>query len=205
MAIQSVCNDWTRQSHNSGPISQRVSFSAPCQHAIVSRIVVLLRACCPVAVFRRVAEVVISALDFVFLRRLLAHIFDEGLKTVVPARAYGNPASSVELEFGVFRVIAAASHAEPHQVFWRAGLPMCGGLGRGYIFPQTPAGLRVAASQRVGRDSEEVAAVATTGAHRQPQRRRSDGRGIGDGQSAVDVSVQFGAYSHPHILSFVGA
>lgn len=99
----------------SSPLSKRL-FSAVKRIAFdVSLIVVLLFACSPLAVFRRVAERVV----FAFYRhtiRLFAHIGEERLKRILPTITNGNPSSTIIGERLATRIVTSLFYMFPNAI-----------------------------------------------------------------------------------------
>ncbi len=162
MTIQSVCNNGARQSHDSGPIRQRMSFASKRQHPITRGVVVLLRARRPVAILGGVVSSSIAALNRVRLRGTAIHVSPEASETLTPLRTHTNALAAVVVKLRVLGVLATADHANPNPIFRRVGLAMRAIGLRRFVASDTPARDRLPVPQILRQDRDNGAATAAT-------------------------------------------
>ncbi len=92
------------------------------RHAIVSyqpspsRVPALLRFGGPAAVFRRIAFVVVDAVNRVLLGWGFTHVRQKRLKVIKPSVAHRDASATVVMESGIARVVATSFHAAPSAI-----------------------------------------------------------------------------------------
>ena len=116
---------------NISPVLPRQGYALVGDEDIISAIVLLLLACSPVAIIRRISFVVVSALKGVSIRTL-AHIRDEVFE-FIPARADGDASASITRVFSRLWIAASVSHVGPSSILRGIVLTMYSAM---WIFTQ---------------------------------------------------------------------
>ncbi len=106
---QSVADGVLRYTKASAPLSDRQCFSVVGEVVILSRVAVLLRDCCPTAVFRRIGSIIIDTVHGTSIGTI-AHVSQEVHKGFAPSLADGNPTRPVPLVGFVARGITSRNH-----------------------------------------------------------------------------------------------
>lgn len=98
------------------PFCHPQAFSVPCQETAGSFISCLLFCGRPATVLRRVALVVLDAVNRVMRAWTRAHVFEERLEGIFPARAHRNAATAVVAPAGIIEIIATLDHGSPSSI-----------------------------------------------------------------------------------------
>lgn len=158
--IDSVQDQRLRDSHGPRPLSDGHARAVGFDEEVVALVVRLGAAVSPNAIARRIAPVVVEALNRM-ISRGLPHVGKKGVEGF-PAIAQGDPAPAVVMVRGTLGVCASLLHASPRvvgrAVFQSVSLRLC----ETYISSKATAALLFPFSKRVGRDIDAVAAVADT-------------------------------------------
>lgn len=146
-----------RQSGDLSPLSQWSCRAVALNHAGVALVSRLFAWACPSTVLRKVAFVIVNAINGVGRSWRYTHVSKEGVKAVAPSVAHSYASSAVVHEVGVGGLMAAPNHERPSVVFLGGSttirvtaLPVLQVLDTGHFPVQAPARLGVTASQFVG-------------------------------------------------------
>ncbi len=120
-----------------------IVFKLDCSSSVAA--VLLVRG--PSAVTRLVGAVIVDAVNGVFWRRRLVHVFKKGREGIAPALADSNPTATVAMEGCVFWILATGDHATPDHIFPRVRLTMRGVSGRNPVSANAPAVGRLAVAK----------------------------------------------------------
>ena len=134
-----------------GPIAEVLRSPVMRKQAGTAAVPYLLLSRGPLAIFRRVADVVVDSLKGKTWRAL-THVCEEVFKRVYPAVADGNPPTSVSSVPFVLGVKAPALHVPPRLVcsrsFTHSRVSVGGVVGAGKLTSIAPAGFNEAGDQR---------------------------------------------------------
>ena len=143
-----------RQSGDLSPLSQWSCRAVALNHAGVALVSRLFAWACPSTVLRKVAVVVVNAINGVLRSWGVAHVGKERLKTVEPSATNSDSSTSVSRVVGVCGFVAAPNHERPSVVFLGrptavrvAALPVLQVLDAGHFPMQAPARLSVTGSE----------------------------------------------------------
>lgn len=142
-----------------GPLTQRHRFPAMTQKHRGAPVKGLLAAGRPIAIVGRIVAVVVSTFNRIASIRSWSQVFVKCREIALPFLAYAD--STLVMAYGVFafRIAAALFHRVPDFVFRQIGFPM----GRVITFEaKTPAGAHLPMSESAGKNSDDVAAGAST-------------------------------------------
>ena len=128
----------------------------------VPLIALLLEGCSPSAVFRIIAQAVVSPIQGVFIRGWLTHIFEKSIKTMLPLLANSDAAASIVGIIMMGRVRAARNKTVPNSIYACIGLAMPKGSFAGYFPTQAATRLRGAIFEPSPAHDSFIAAVAPT-------------------------------------------
>jgi hypothetical protein len=127
------------------------------------RIAYLLLARCPDAVLRRIALIVVDALNFKAPGR--PHVGDE-IREVIPSFTDGDTATSISSKMPLFRIHAALTHLRPDRMFSRA-LSAAGCAVFGHHIGTQASATPSVASRQIPRKDDRFSATRTSAAPRQ--------------------------------------
>lgn len=201
MTIQTIRYDSARDTKETAPFGRCVGLAAPSNVSIVTRVVTLFLSSGPVAIVRRVSDIVVSTFKLVTGARAWSHIGKECLKAFAPTWTYGNTPAAVVMVAGVICVFAASNHAESNTVFRGTRFSMSSGLFCRNLTPEASTGLGVSRPQGIGQNGQNIAARTDASAYGSLSFARSCGGRIGDRESPEDTTIQALAYAaHSNIL-----
>lgn len=176
-----------------GPLADRVRPAIEGQVMVPPRVVVLIGACRPSTIVRRIRTVVINAVERVVRRGTRTHVANKG-RELVPRLADDDPARPIVGEVLHPGIMATAFHSLPHAVFFRARAAMRSGAAAFLFSVQAAATPRPCATQRGSSDGRQLPALATT---TPVQLIVSNRRSAKHGQSSHDATSHvLGGSSH---------
>lgn len=114
--FQSLVNKTSVNAKTGTPLLDIKGLAPKSYHFIAAPIVGLLCFSSPFAVIRRVAFIVVNAVNGVLFRRLLANVQDEKFKRVLPSLTNLNAAFPVAFIRRVQRVVASLKHSIPRSI-----------------------------------------------------------------------------------------
>ena len=152
------------------PLGSRQRFAIKCIVLYIPTIVVLLLSGSPITITRRITQIIISAVNRIFLRWSRSHISQEVLKTVVPqpSLTYFYATVTIASIFnGFIIVIATSNNTAPYPIFWyivtfRTTMPMRSMKIAAKLNANAAAGLGVMSTQIIRGCDNNIAAITLT-------------------------------------------
>lgn len=124
--IHSVPDGVLASSNLFGPSFYAHRAAAICKPPVIAFVILLFLISRPSAIIRRIAFLVVNAINGVFLARWLSHISKKVLKTVPPAFAHANPFGTIFQIPWISAVIASRNHPSPDSIDSGLAHIMCG-------------------------------------------------------------------------------
>ncbi len=114
-----------RNTQRSGPVFSALSFPVPCNHSCSSGVAFLNVRSFPRTVFRRITQIVITALNGMFIRWARPHVLIEVYERMPPSLTYFYSATSIVAINFTVRIVTALKHPSPYAIFRRARHSVC--------------------------------------------------------------------------------
>lgn len=103
----------------------RTSLRASCRFLAIPTVVSLSLGICPPAIVWAITGIHINPIDGMSARGAWSHILKKVQKRLAPTFAHGNAPAAIVWVILAIRVVAAALHSLPRQMFRRSAFPMC--------------------------------------------------------------------------------
>jgi hypothetical protein len=143
------------------PFTHCQSVTAKFEYSVITSVVRLFDIGGPPAIFRRIAEIIVDALDGMFGSRTWPHILKEVFKAIQPPRAHRDPSRAIIFVVRCVRVVASGLNACPDYILGRFPKAMRTSHRADHLIVKTSATSSISADKRRPSDHAMVATVTS--------------------------------------------